>query len=216
MFVLYSEARDYDCQSGGTMPRISEERREERRAQIVGAALRCFIRNGYSRTTMADIIAASGLSAGAIYGYFDSKAQLVLAVAGEILADRRGELAAAGEDHVLSPAEIATILLEGVRRHAPVPVLVQVWAEATVDEELRGLVRTTLLGLRATIAEHLARWAQAHPERIPAESAEAWATASAPLLMSLVPGFVLQRAIMTEFDEDAFIRAISGVYPSAG
>ena len=46
---------------------------EERRAQIIEAALACFTRQGYVNTTMDDIAAESGLSKGAIYWYFKSK-----------------------------------------------------------------------------------------------------------------------------------------------
>jgi AcrR family transcriptional regulator len=46
---------------------------EERRGQIIEAALACFTRKGYANTTMDDIVAESGLSKGAIYWYFKSK-----------------------------------------------------------------------------------------------------------------------------------------------
>lgn len=46
---------------------------EERRAQIIEAALACFTRKGYVNTTMDDIVTESGLSKGAIYWYFKSK-----------------------------------------------------------------------------------------------------------------------------------------------
>jgi AcrR family transcriptional regulator len=46
---------------------------EERRGQIIEAALACFTRKGYVNTTMDDIVAESGLSKGAIYWYFKSK-----------------------------------------------------------------------------------------------------------------------------------------------
>lgn len=61
------------------MPRISEARRAERRQQILHAARLCFQRDGLHLTTMDDIIRASGLSAGAVYGYFKSKDELILA-----------------------------------------------------------------------------------------------------------------------------------------
>ncbi len=196
------------------MPKISDEKREARRTQIVGAALRCFIRSGYQRTSMADIIAESGLSAGAIYSYFPGKAELVLAVAGAILADRRSELLAAGATHTPSPAEIAALLVDGVRKHAPLPVLIQVWGEATVDPELRGLVNGVLRTVRETITDALARWAASHPEHVPAGTEREWAQASTPVVMGLVPGFALQRVMLDDFDEDAFVRAIGGVLPS--
>ena len=49
---------------------------EERRAQIIKAALACYTRQGYVNTTMDDIVAESGLSKGAIYWYFKSKDDL--------------------------------------------------------------------------------------------------------------------------------------------
>ena len=55
------------------MPKVSEEYRTARRSEIARAALRCFARKGFDATSMADIIAESGLSAGAIYGHYKSK-----------------------------------------------------------------------------------------------------------------------------------------------
>jgi AcrR family transcriptional regulator len=58
---------------------------EERRAQIIEAALACFTRLGYVNTTMDEIAAESGLSKGAIYWYFDSKDDLFQATAKSVL-----------------------------------------------------------------------------------------------------------------------------------
>ena len=49
---------------------------DERRAQIIQAALACFTRKGYNNTTMDDIVAESGLSKGSLYWYFKSKDDL--------------------------------------------------------------------------------------------------------------------------------------------
>ena len=49
---------------------------DERRAQIMQAALACFTRKGYNNTTMDDIVAESGLSKGTLYWYFKSKDDL--------------------------------------------------------------------------------------------------------------------------------------------
>jgi len=92
------------------MPKISEERREQRRAQIMAVAVRCFSRSGYHRTSMTDIIKESGLSAGAIYGYFSGKQDLIHAVARSVMEGRFSELSALSEGHVLTPAEIASNL----------------------------------------------------------------------------------------------------------
>jgi AcrR family transcriptional regulator len=58
---------------------------EERRAQIIEAALALFTRQGYANTTVDDIATESGLSKGAIYWYFDSKHDLFQATASSVM-----------------------------------------------------------------------------------------------------------------------------------
>jgi AcrR family transcriptional regulator len=50
--------------------------RSGRRQEIVEAALHCFSRRGYNKTTMDDIVAESELSKGTLYWYFDGKEEL--------------------------------------------------------------------------------------------------------------------------------------------
>ncbi|MGY4751903.1 TetR/AcrR family transcriptional regulator [Pannonibacter sp. Q-1] len=59
------------------MPRISPEKLEERRQQIRAAAARCFARKGIQATTMREIFAEAGLSAGAVYNYYRTKDELI-------------------------------------------------------------------------------------------------------------------------------------------
>ena len=66
------------------MPKISELRRELRRQEILDAALACFSENGFHQTGIADIVSRSGMSHGAVYGYFRSKDDII-----EALADDR-------------------------------------------------------------------------------------------------------------------------------
>jgi AcrR family transcriptional regulator len=47
-----------------------------RRRQILDAALECFTKLGYTKTTMADIRQAAGASTGSVYHHFSSKEQL--------------------------------------------------------------------------------------------------------------------------------------------
>jgi len=68
------------------VPKVTEEHRLARRAQIVAAARTCVIEEGFHKTTMADVIRESGLSAGAVYGYFKSKEEIVAAIAEDALS----------------------------------------------------------------------------------------------------------------------------------
>jgi len=60
------------------VPKISPAHEQQRRAQILAAAMACFARQGYHATSMDDVVRESGLSVGAIYSYFPSKEDLFL------------------------------------------------------------------------------------------------------------------------------------------
>jgi AcrR family transcriptional regulator len=70
---------------------------DERRAQIMQAALACFIRKGYNNTTMDDIVAESGLSKGTLYWYFKSKDDLFAAALASPVMDWGEEVVTALE-----------------------------------------------------------------------------------------------------------------------
>lgn len=169
--------------------------------------MRCFARSGYHRTSMADIIAESRLSAGAIYGYFASKQELIYAAARSIMDRNLRELSELGSTQALSPAEIATHLIRRGRTSVPTNLMLQVWAEATVDEEVRSLFQELLASIRANIAGQLERWAAARPGRVASPSAE-WAAKTTPTLIALIVGFMVQTALVNGFDEESFLAAL--------
>jgi AcrR family transcriptional regulator len=54
---------------------------ERRRRQILDAALVCFRRRGFHQTSMQEICSEAEISAGALYRYFASKADIIAAIA---------------------------------------------------------------------------------------------------------------------------------------
>jgi AcrR family transcriptional regulator len=62
------------------VPKISAAHEQQRREQILQAAMACFARQGYHTTSMDEVVRQSGLSVGAIYSYFTSKEDLFLAL----------------------------------------------------------------------------------------------------------------------------------------
>jgi AcrR family transcriptional regulator len=58
------------------VPKISDERREARRQEILEAARRCFAEHGYENATVVRLEEATGLSRGAIFNYFPNKQAL--------------------------------------------------------------------------------------------------------------------------------------------
>jgi AcrR family transcriptional regulator len=71
------------------MPKLSDAAMEMRRKDILAAAGRCFARAGIEATTMRDIFAEVGMSAGAVYNYFASKDDLIAAIVEDSLAQSR-------------------------------------------------------------------------------------------------------------------------------
>ena len=63
------------------MPKISDERRTERREQILEGARRCFAEHGYEGATVVRLEREIGLSRGAIFNYFPSKEELFIELA---------------------------------------------------------------------------------------------------------------------------------------
>lgn len=63
------------------MPKISEQKKSQRRDQILHAAFQCFVEKGYEQTTMREIFDKAALSAGAVYLYFKSKEEIIQALA---------------------------------------------------------------------------------------------------------------------------------------
>ncbi|MFF0264130.1 TetR/AcrR family transcriptional regulator [Kribbella sp. NPDC004536] len=180
------------------MPKVTEEHRLARREQIVAAARTCMNEQGFHKTTMADVIRESRLSAGAVYGYFKSKEEIVAAIAEDALGtvDELFERLLA-TDAPLTPlaaleATIDHVVLVAQRPGGDVTrIAVQAWAESLRNEEIRGIAKGKYRKLRDHFLV-IARRAQADgtldrdvdPECV------------AQVMFSMIPGFVLQRLLI--------------------
>jgi AcrR family transcriptional regulator len=89
----YGNESDRSFFRGVSVPRVSAQHEQEVRERIVRAATRVFSERGFHRATMQDIVRASGLSVGAIYTYFKSKDELILAGCDLITDQEMSELA---------------------------------------------------------------------------------------------------------------------------
>lgn len=129
------------------MPRVSQAHLDARRQQIVDAARARFASHGFARTSMADIVTESGLSNGAIYRYFTSKDEIVIAVC---------EQGAEAMPKSLTIEEVRRTL-EYVRARARdtdhARLVAQIYAEAAVSPPLAAIVQGQLTAMRAAVAE---------------------------------------------------------------
>jgi TetR/AcrR family transcriptional regulator, repressor for uid operon len=63
------------------MRRANAQLQSDRRAEILAAAQRCFVRSGFHGASMQDICAEAGMSPGNLYRYFPSKEALIAGIA---------------------------------------------------------------------------------------------------------------------------------------
>ena len=129
------------------MPRVSQAHLDARRQQIVDAARARFATHGFARTSMADIVAESGLSNGAIYRYFTSKDEIVVAVCEQGTEALPKALTAEAVAGFLE--HIRTLARES--DHAR--LVAQIYAEAALSPQLATVVRRQLAAMRAAVAE---------------------------------------------------------------
>jgi AcrR family transcriptional regulator len=154
------------------MPRLTDARKELRRAQIAEAAVRCFGRNGLERTSIADIIAESGLSAGSIYAHYRNKADLIQAVARGDLAERAKVLGEhASSDTPPAPDEVLARLIAAIDP-LRARLAVQTWGEATTNPAVRDIVVEMTTRMRAMLHDCVTAWLVKVEGHEPAEARE--------------------------------------------
>ena len=195
---------------GVGMPKVTDEHRAARRDQILAAAARCVAREGFHKTTMADVIAEAGLSAGAVYGYFKSKNEIIKAIADGALGQATHHLHDLIErEEPVHPADAVQVFLD--RAVAPVTegsvdmarVAVQAWAEAVRDPEVHELAREKMLAVREAMESVVRRCRR--DGTLPADIDPQQA---AQVLFALLPGFVLQRLILGDVEPASYARGV--------
>jgi len=116
---------------------------EDRRRQILRAAMTCFARRGFHLTTMNDISVEAQISVGLIYRYFDSKDAVITFMASEHLDDLRRVLEQARRAPTLFEAlELVSIRhCEEQPEHLHLSLVLDLFAEAARNEQVRVLLR---------------------------------------------------------------------------
>jgi len=194
------------------VPRISDERRESRREQILEAARGCLEEHGLEAVSMEMIIARSGLSTGAVYGYFKGKDEIINAVIYDGTSAMANDLAPVLNNPEPPPLPefleqvLRTMVLFGRDKDEDIDrllVSLHGWSHSQSNRELKAATSVSYSGLRSLFAGAARRWQEegtidqaANPESI------------AELLTSITLGFVAQRALAGSADVDAHVEAI--------
>lgn len=185
------------------MPRVRPEHKAGRRAQIIAAARTCFARDGFRGTTLQDVFAEAGLSAGCVYSYFRSKEELVVAIADDRHRDEHGAIAEAArsDDPVTGLRSVARHFVEvylgedGDERRR---IAIQTWSEALLHADVLAAV---LEGVDAPRRQLVDLLRAARAQRTIAATLDPDSVARA--MIAMLHGFVLQRLWDPAVDLDA-------------
>lgn len=195
------------------MPKVTEAHRAARYDQIVSAAMRCVARDGFHKMTMAQVIAESGLSAGAVYGYFKGKHDLIRAIARRAVGGFATELdaLAEGDEQVTLPRALEVVMARarGLTNSSDggLPRLaIHAWSEAARDDEVKEIVRTNVNTILQAWTRVLAR-ARADGNLRPDGDLDQIARS----MYSLMIGFALQGLILGDVDEEAYLAGFTAL-----
>lgn len=143
------------------------DRNEQRIAQILQAALQCFLAKGFHQTSMRDIAQAAGVSLGNLYNHFPGKEAIILAVAvaeSEELAPLLQRLAASEGER----AQVLAFLRDFhalCRQPEWATLAVEVLAESARNPAVAEAFAANRRQLQAALAEALQQVAQREHRR---------------------------------------------------
>lgn len=143
------------------------DRNQQRIAQILQAALQCFLAKGFHLTSMRDIAQAAGVSLGNLYNHFPGKEAIILAVAvaeSEELAPLLQRLGAADGERV----QVLAFLQDFhalCRQPEWATLAVEVLAESARNPEVAAAFEANRRHLQLALADALQRVAQRERRR---------------------------------------------------
>lgn len=178
------------------MPKVDDNYKENRKNQILEAAYRCFSEKGYRDTSMRDILKESKLSAGAVYNYFKSKAEIVrgLVKSGEVSMDIVSE-----PDKRMFPSEILNEYLSSLGKKESAMSMrtdISIWDAALNDPKLMELVKESFKSRTAFLKNTM---------DYPKNDSEEFDLGALPeIMISLILGASIQNMVSEDFDAKAY------------
>jgi TetR/AcrR family transcriptional regulator, transcriptional repressor of aconitase len=194
------------------MPKVSQQHRDARREQILAAARRCFLRDGFHATSMQDLFAEAGLSAGAVYSYFASKDDVIAAIAEQNMRSVTDMINVIAAERPGQPvgtvlADVMEILRAQDEQDGLSKLTVIVWSEAVRNPLLAARFTALLTQLHASLAEVIRQTRGSLPGDVSAD-------VLAVTLLSLVPGYLLQLALRGPAAVDGVPDAVRALWPA--
>lgn len=189
------------------MPKLKEAVFSEKRQHILMCARQVFAQRGYEAATIKDILIASGISNGALFVYFESKRDILLAITDEnlgLFCRRIDEIA--DLSHEMEREEAFVMLLDMVRQislGAGRAMSLQVWSAAMVDEVIKVRLQMHFQNILRAITRLLANL---HAEGKLGKSINVNKAAHG-LFALLIPGYIVQLLFISAMEPRAYMDA---------
>ncbi len=179
------------------MPKVTEEHKAAMRTRIQDAALACFARKGFAAASMADIVKEADLSAGAVYLYYSSKSELMVAAGQRIMEERITVLGDLDDTEAVPPPSVVfPRLLDAILDDTPFPSLVlQVWGEAARVPEFAAIAEKIFAEVQARFETYLAAYFH-RTAGLDEMVAQARARETSPAALAMVQGGIVQTAVL--------------------
>jgi AcrR family transcriptional regulator len=188
------------------VPRVSEEHLTARREQILAAARVCFLSKGLHNTSMQDLIQEADLSVGAVYRYFRSKNEIIVAIAGTVVGNVQEHIDGVAARR-LPLADSMELVLDAVEEQLGpggfLPIALQVWSEATIDPTIGAIVKDRYEELRTSMRA-LVVHAVETGELPPGTNVDA----TTAVLYGMLPGYALQRMLTGLPDKATYMAGV--------
>ncbi|ATF63220.1 TetR/AcrR family transcriptional regulator [Rothia mucilaginosa] len=206
------------------MPRLTDATKAARRAQIIEAAISCFLEKGYTNTSMSDIIKASGLSSGSIYSHFSGKEDILISAINERLNSVK-ELydtfpGGAG------PQDILEIIYTNLLVNENFTAMLRIRLESLHAPEIARATADIMPRLQGIIVKTLTPWAteqlsvlhEINPDpaqRTPEQEAliTDYARDTADAFMMILQGYMLRSFFGAPEEKDRLYRVASALLP---
>ena len=206
------------------MPRLTEATKAARRAQIIEAAIACFLEHGYTNTSMSDIIKASGLSSGSIYSHFTGKEDILVSAINERLENVKKLYAALPEG--AGPQDILEIIYTNQMVNENFSAMLRIRLESLHAPEIARATANVMPLLQGVIVKTLTPWAteqlsvlhEINPDpaqRTPEQEAliTDYARDTADAFMMVFQGYMLRSFIGNSEEKDRLYRIALALLP---
>jgi AcrR family transcriptional regulator len=198
------------------VPKVSAVHIATRKQQIIDASFRCFARKGFHPTTMHDICTDAGLSAGAVYRYFASKQEIIASACEASQESPNSELLANAQKTPETKERLHGLIdafftrLEGLGATILNRALVQVWAEAVINDNVRGVFKERQAKMADGIKEIVTESQRRGDLRTTLDP-----NAIVQAMFALYDGFRLQKAIDSDLPSEAYVEVVKALLTGA-